>query len=75
LADIFISYSKANRDNVVTLAAYLESAGWPVCSGDARRDEILREREIAHDLAPFLSERCEDECQFDRQKGQRIIST
>ena len=30
MADIFISYSKADRDKVVVLSAYLESEGWTV---------------------------------------------
>ena len=30
VADIFISYSKPDRDKVVMLAAYLESEGWTV---------------------------------------------
>src|SRR5215468_2690940 len=49
MADIFISYSKPDRDNVVMLAAYLESEGWTVwwdtnlAAGDVFRDEIIRE--------------------------------
>jgi hypothetical protein len=30
VADIFISYSKPDRDKVVMLGAYLESEGWSV---------------------------------------------
>jgi TIR domain len=47
MADIFISYSKADRDKIVMLAAYLESEGWTVwwdtnlSAGDAFRDEIM----------------------------------
>lgn len=49
MADIFISYSKADRDKVVMLAAYLESEGWTVwwdtnlAAGDAFRNGIMRE--------------------------------
>jgi hypothetical protein len=49
VADIFISYSKPDRDKVVMLAAYLESEGWTVWwdtnlgAGDAYRDEIMTE--------------------------------
>src|SRR5262249_8722332 len=47
MADIFISYSKADRDKVLMLSAYLESEGWTVwwdtnlAVGDAYRDEIM----------------------------------
>lgn len=49
MADIFISYSKVDRDKVVMLAAYLESEGWSVwwdtqlAVGDAYRDEIMKQ--------------------------------
>ena len=49
MADIFISYSKADRDKVVMLAAYLESEGWTVwwdtnlAVGDTYRDEIMKQ--------------------------------
>src|SRR5499426_2495863 len=49
VADIFISYSKPDRDKVKMLAAYLESEGWTVwwdsslTSGDAYRDEIMKQ--------------------------------
>ncbi len=49
MADIFISYSKADRDKVVMLAAYLESEGWTVWwdtnleVGRPYRDDIMRE--------------------------------
>jgi hypothetical protein len=49
VADIFISYSKPDRDKVVLLAAYLESEGWSVwwdsslAIGDAYRDEIMKQ--------------------------------
>lgn len=49
MADIFISYSKPDRDKVVMLAAYLESEGWTVwwdtnlAVADAYRDEIMRQ--------------------------------
>src|SRR5262249_42865112 len=53
MADVFISYSKADRDKVVILAAYLESEGWTVwwdsslTSGDPYRDEIMRQLSAA----------------------------
>lgn len=49
VADIFISYSKPDRDKVAMLAAYLESEGWTVwwdrnlTAGEPYRDEIMRE--------------------------------
>src|SRR5262245_25100581 len=49
MADIFISYSKPDRDKVVMLAAYLKSEGWTVwwdsslAAGDAYRDEIMKQ--------------------------------
>jgi hypothetical protein len=49
VADIFISYSQADRDKVVMLSAYLESEGWTVwwdknlSAGEPYRDEIVRE--------------------------------
>src|SRR5215468_5045188 len=49
MADIFISYSKPDRDKVVLLAAYLESEGWSVwwdtnlAVGDPYRDEIMKQ--------------------------------
>ena len=49
MTDIFISYSKPDRDKVVMLAAYLESEGWTVwwdknlSPGEPYRDEIMRE--------------------------------
>lgn len=48
MADIFISYSKADRLLVEQLAAYLESEGWSVwfdralTAGDGYRDEIMK---------------------------------
>jgi TIR domain len=47
VSDIFISYSKADREKVMMLAAYLESEGWSVWwdtslgVGDTYRDEIM----------------------------------
>ena len=49
MADVFISYSKADREKVVMLAAYLESEGWTVwwdmnlAVGDTYRDEIMKQ--------------------------------
>ena len=49
MADIFISYSKADRDLVVTLAAFLEAQGFTtwwdkeLAPGDAYRDAIMTE--------------------------------
>lgn len=49
MADIFISYSKADRDLVVRLAAMLEAEGWSVWwdkglkPADTYRDEIMKQ--------------------------------
>ena len=49
MADIFISYSKPDREKVVMLAAYLELEGWTVwwdtnlAVGQAYRDEIMQQ--------------------------------
>jgi len=49
MADVFISYSKADRLLVEQLAAYVESEGWSVwwdrslTAGDVWRDEIAIE--------------------------------
>ena len=49
MADIFISYSRADRDKVLVLCAYLESQGWTVwwdtelSAGDAFRDKIMKQ--------------------------------
>jgi hypothetical protein len=49
MADIFISYSQADRSKVAMLAAYLESEGWTVwydknlTPGDPYRDEIMKQ--------------------------------
>jgi TIR domain len=49
MADIFISYSKADRELALKLSAYLESEGWSVWwdkslgAGDAYRDEIMKQ--------------------------------
>ena len=53
MADIFISYSKADRALVVRLSAYLEAEGWKVwwdrslSAGDEFRDEIMKQIAIA----------------------------
>ena len=49
MADIFISYSKADRELALKLSAFLEAEGWTVwwdrslSAGDAYRDEIMKE--------------------------------
>jgi hypothetical protein len=49
VTDVFISYSKPDRDKVVMPAAYLESEGWTIrwdknlSPGAPYRDEIMRE--------------------------------
>jgi hypothetical protein len=49
MADIFISYSQADREQVVKLGAYLESEGWTVWfdknlnPGEPYRDEIMKQ--------------------------------
>ena len=49
MADIFISYSKADRELAIKLAAFLEAEGWTVWwdkslqSADTFRDVIMRE--------------------------------
>ena len=53
MADIFISYSKPDRDKVVMLAAYFESEGYKVwwdtnlAIGDMFRDEIMKQLAMA----------------------------
>jgi hypothetical protein len=62
LADIFISYSKPDRDRVVMLAAYLESEGWTVwwdtklAVGDGFRDEIVKQLCAARAVIVFWSQ-------------------
>jgi TIR domain len=49
MSDIFISYSKSDRELALKLSAYLESEGWSVWwdkslgAGDAYRDEIMKQ--------------------------------
>jgi adenylate cyclase len=49
MADIFISYSKADHALAFKLSAFLEAEGWSVwwdrdlSAGEAYRDEIMRE--------------------------------
>src|SRR5215471_3151457 len=49
MADIFISYSKADRTLVLRLSSYLEAEGWKVwwdkslSAGDEFRDEIMKQ--------------------------------
>jgi hypothetical protein len=49
MADIFISYSKLDRDLALKLSASLESEGWSVwwdkslAPGDTFRDEIMKQ--------------------------------
>jgi hypothetical protein len=53
VADIFISYSKADYDKIVMLSAYLESECWTVWwdrnlgSGEPFRDRIMKELDAA----------------------------
>jgi TIR domain len=53
VADIFISYSKADREVVVLLSAFFEAEGWSVwwdkslTAGDAYRDEIIKQFTLA----------------------------
>jgi hypothetical protein len=57
MVDVFISYSKADRDTVVLLAAYLESEGWTMwwdsslAIGDAYRDEIMKQLALREPLS------------------------
>ena len=47
MADVFISYSKGDRDLALKLSTFLEAEGWTVWwdrslgAGDAYRDEIM----------------------------------
>jgi TIR domain-containing protein len=53
MADIFISYSKADHTLALKLSAFLEAEGWSVwwdrnlSAGEAYRDEIMRELSVA----------------------------
>jgi hypothetical protein len=62
MADIFISYAKADRALVETLAAMLEAEGWTVWfdrslkAGDDFRDEIMRELAAARAVIAVWTE-------------------
>src|ERR1700737_3844011 len=62
MADIFISYSKSNRELALKLSAYLESEGWSVWwdkslgAGDAYRDEIMKQLAFARAVIVIWSE-------------------
>ena len=61
MADIFISYSKPDRDLTLKLAAYLQSEGWSVWwdkslgAGDAYRDEIMKQLAVARAVITIWS--------------------
>jgi hypothetical protein len=61
MADIFISYSKPDRDLTLKLAAYLQSEGWSVWwdkslgAGDAYRDEIMKQLTVARAVITIWS--------------------
>jgi hypothetical protein len=62
MADVFISYSKADRDLALKLSAYLESEGWSVWwdkslgAGDAYRDEIMKQLAAARAVIVIWTE-------------------
>ena len=62
VADIFISYSKVDRDVVVILARFLESEGWTVwfdkglSAGDTFRDEIMKQLALARAVITVWTE-------------------
>src|SRR5215471_14430148 len=62
MADIFISYSKADRDLALKLSAYVESEGWSVWwdkslgAGDAYRDEIMKQLATARAVIVIWTE-------------------
>ena len=62
MADIFISYSKPDRDLVVKLSTFLEAAGWTVwwdkglVPADAYRDEIMKQLASARAVITIWTE-------------------
>jgi hypothetical protein len=62
MADIFISYSKPDRDLIVKLSAFLEAEGWSVwwdkglVPGDAYRDEIMKQLAAARAVITVWTE-------------------
>jgi hypothetical protein len=59
VADIFISYSKADRDKVVMLAAYLEAEGWTTWwDTNLAVGTQYRMRTSGMAISHFLSGRC-----------------
>jgi hypothetical protein len=60
MADIFISYSKADHDLALKLATYLESEGWGVWwdtslkPADTFRDEIMKQLMAARAVISHL---------------------
>src|ERR1700730_2728776 len=62
MADIFISYSKSDRELALKLSAFLESEGWSVWwdkslgAGDAYRDEIMKQLAFARAVITIWTE-------------------
>jgi hypothetical protein len=62
VADIFLSYSKADRELAVRLSAFLEAEGWSVwwdrslSSGDGYRDEIMKQLAAARAVIAIWTE-------------------
>ena len=62
MADIFISYSKFDRESALELSANLESEGWSVWwdkslgAGDAYRDEIMKQLATARAVIVIWTE-------------------
>ena len=77
MADIFISYSKPDRDKVVVLAAYLESEGWTVwwdtslAVGDAYRDEIMKQLAAARAVIVLWTQNSSSQTSCVPKPGER----
>ena len=62
MADIFVSYSKQDRDLALKLSAFLEGHGWSVwwdrslAAGDEFRDEIMKQLGLARAVIVIWSE-------------------